>query len=163
MDRIQVAAEISIGRAVGFGALAVGTVVLGLIFEPVLALKTGSALTLLMALVLLLKSEQARSRPYRRGRSPGHAPDAVVVGYLGHFDVLLARRLFPHVPVVLDHLVGASDTATDRGVGGGARQRLLRRLDDAALAAADVVVVDTDEHRAALPSEEIDRAAAITL
>ena len=61
-----------------------------------------------------------RSRPYRRGRSPGHAPDAVVVGYLGHFDVLLARRLFPHVPVVLDHLVGASDTATDRGVRAGA-------------------------------------------
>jgi hypothetical protein len=32
----------------------------------VLALKTGSALTLLMAVVLLLKAEQARSRPYRR-------------------------------------------------------------------------------------------------
>ena len=53
-------------------------------------------------------------------RSAGAAgrrwPDAVVVGYLGHFDVLLARRLFPHVPIVLDHLIGASDTATDRGV-----------------------------------------------
>jgi hypothetical protein len=66
VDRIQVAAEISIGRAVGFGALAVGTVVLGLVFEPALALKTGSALTLLMAVILLLKAEQARSRPYRR-------------------------------------------------------------------------------------------------
>lgn len=66
MDRIRAAAEISIGRAVGFGAFAVGTVVLGLIFEPVLALKTGSALTLLMVVVLLLKSEQARSRPYQR-------------------------------------------------------------------------------------------------
>jgi hypothetical protein len=66
VDRIRAAAEISIGRAVGFGALAVGTVVLGLIFEPVLALKTGSALTLLMVVVLLLKSEQARSRPYQR-------------------------------------------------------------------------------------------------
>ena len=102
-----------------------------------------------------------RSRPYRRGRSPGHAPDAVVVGYLGHFDVLLARRLFPHVPVVLDHLVGASDTATDRGVGGGARQRLLRRLDDAALAAADVVVVDTEEHRTALPESARRRALVV--
>ena len=102
-----------------------------------------------------------RSRPYRRGRSPGHAPDAVVVGYLGHFDVLLARRLFPHVPVVLDHLVGASDTATDRGVRAGARQRLLRRLDDAALAAADVVVVDTEEHRAALPEAARRRAVVV--
>ena len=36
-----------------------------------------------------------RSRRLRRG---GNWPDAVVVGYLGHFDVLLARRLFPHVP-----------------------------------------------------------------
>jgi hypothetical protein len=39
------------------------------------------------------------------------APDVVLVGYLGHFDVHLARRLFPRVPVVLDHLAGASDTA----------------------------------------------------
>jgi hypothetical protein len=66
VDRIRVAAEISIGRAVGFGALAVGTVVLGLIFEPVLALKTGGALTLLMAAILLLKSVRALSQPYRR-------------------------------------------------------------------------------------------------
>jgi hypothetical protein len=32
----------------------------------VLALKTGSTLTLLMVVVLLLKSEQARTRPYQR-------------------------------------------------------------------------------------------------
>ena len=42
------------------------------------------------------------------------APDVVLVGYLGHFDVHLARLLFRGVPVVLDHLVGASDTARDR-------------------------------------------------
>src|SRR5689334_11126361 len=38
------------------------------------------------------------------------APDVVLVGYLGHFDVHLARMLFRRVPVVLDHLIGASDT-----------------------------------------------------
>jgi hypothetical protein len=65
VDRIQVAAEISIGRAVGFGALAIGTVVLGLIFNPALALKSGGALTLLMAAVIQLKAERARSQPYR--------------------------------------------------------------------------------------------------
>jgi hypothetical protein len=65
VDRIQVAAEISIGRAVGFGALAIGTVVLGLIFNPVLALKTGGALTLLMASIIQLKAERARIQPYR--------------------------------------------------------------------------------------------------
>jgi glycosyltransferase involved in cell wall biosynthesis len=88
-------------------------------------------------------------------------PDAVLVGYLGHFDVLLARRLFPHLPVVLDHLVGASDTAADRGVSTGLRQRLLRRLDDAALGCADVVVVDTDEHLAALPERHRGRALVV--
>jgi hypothetical protein len=66
VDRIRGAAELSVGRAVGFGGLAVGTVVVGLVFEPVLALKTGSTLTLLMAVVLLLKSERARTQPYRR-------------------------------------------------------------------------------------------------
>ena len=65
MDRIQAAAEISIGRAVGFGTLAIATVVLGLIFDPVLALKSGGALTLLMAAIILIKAERARSQPYR--------------------------------------------------------------------------------------------------
>ena len=97
----------------------------------------------------------------RRWRRTGSWPDAVVVGYLGHFDVLLARRLFPHLPVVLDHLVGASDTAADRGVAGGLRQRLLRRLDAAALGAADVVLVDTDEHRDALPGTHRRRALVV--
>jgi glycosyltransferase involved in cell wall biosynthesis len=97
----------------------------------------------------------------RRFRRDGSWPDAVVVGYLGHFDVLLARRLFPHVPVVLDHLVGASDTATDRGVSGGFRQRLLQWLDRAALGSADVVVVDTVEHLLALPAPAVGRAVVV--
>jgi glycosyltransferase involved in cell wall biosynthesis len=104
-----------------------------------------------------------RAARFRRGGdgTRGSWPDAVVVGYLGHFDVLLARRLFPHVPVVLDHLIGASDTATDRGVGDGLRQRLLARLDAAALSRADLVVVDTDEHRDALPDEYRGRALVV--
>lgn len=77
-------------------------------------------------------------------------PDAVLVGYLGHFDVLLARVLFPRTPAVHDMLIFASDTARDRGAG-GAKQRLLRLLDLAAVRASDLVVVDTDEHLAALP------------
>ncbi len=98
-----------------------------------------------------------RSRRYR-----GTArPDAVVVGYLGHFDVLLARRLFRRVPLVLDHLIGAGDTATDRGVAPGLRHRLLRALDEAALRSADLVVVDTEEHRAALPAVHRPRALVV--
>jgi SAM-dependent methyltransferase len=89
------------------------------------------------------------------------APDAVVVGYLGHFDVHLARMLFRRVPVVLDHLVGASDTARDRRLDGGPRQMLLRMIDSAALRAADIVVVDTDEHLAALPPRHRARAVVV--
>jgi hypothetical protein len=65
VERIQFAAELSIGRAVAFGALAIGTTVLGLIFEPALALKAGGTLTLLMAAILQLKGERAPLRPYR--------------------------------------------------------------------------------------------------
>ena len=89
------------------------------------------------------------------------APDVVVVGYLGHFDVHLARLLFRRVPVVLDHLVGASATGRDRRLDGGPRQVLLRLIDAAALRAADVVVVDTEEHLAALPAQHRARAVVV--
>jgi glycosyltransferase involved in cell wall biosynthesis len=85
-------------------------------------------------------------------RSP--RPDAVLVGYLGHFDVLLARLLFRRTPIVHDMLIFASDTARDRGAG-GLKQALLRRLDAAAVAASDLVVVDTDEHLAMLPADRL--------
>ena len=88
-------------------------------------------------------------------------PDAVLVGYLGHFDVHLARLLFRRVPVVLDHLAGASDTGRDRRLDGGPRQALLRLIDAAALRAADVVLVDTEEHRAALPGRCRRRAVVV--
>jgi SAM-dependent methyltransferase len=89
------------------------------------------------------------------------APDVVLVGYLGHFDVHLARLMFRRVPVVLDHLVGASDTARDRRLDGGLRQVLLRMIDSGALHAADIVVVDTEEHLAALPQRYRARAVVV--
>jgi glycosyltransferase involved in cell wall biosynthesis len=92
-------------------------------------------------------------------RSP--SPDVVVVGYLGHFDVHLARLLFRRVPIVLDHLVGASDTGRDRRLDGGPRQAILRLIDAAALRAADIIVVDTDEHLGALPGRHRARAVVV--
>jgi hypothetical protein len=65
LHRIEDAAEISVGRAVGFGTLAIVTAVLGLIFDPAMAFKTGGGLTLLMAAILWLKLEHARRQPYR--------------------------------------------------------------------------------------------------
>ncbi|HEY6480416.1 MAG TPA: glycosyltransferase [Streptosporangiaceae bacterium] len=88
-------------------------------------------------------------------------PDVVVVGYLGHFDVHLARLIFRRVPIVLDHLVGASDTGRDRQLDGGPRQAVLRLIDAAALRAASVIVVDTDEHLAALPPRFRGRAVVV--
>ena len=89
------------------------------------------------------------------------APDVVLVGYLGHFDVHLARLVFRRVPVVLDHLVGASATGRDRRLDGGPRQALLRLIDAAALRAADIIVVDTEEHLAALPERPRARGVVV--
>jgi glycosyltransferase involved in cell wall biosynthesis len=97
------------------------------------------------------------ARPARRMRRP----DVVLVGYLGHFDVHLARLLFRGVPIVLDHLVSASGTGRDRRLDGGPRRALLRMIDAAALAAAAVVLADTEEHRAALPERYRSRAVVV--
>ena len=91
-------------------------------------------------------------------------PDVVVVGYLGHFDVHLARLLYPRrkVPIVLDHLISAANTAKDRRVaGGGLKQRLLTLIDAAALRAADIVVVDTEEHLEIVPEKYRSKAVVV--
>ncbi|MFD6139808.1 glycosyltransferase [Promicromonospora sp. NPDC060271] len=88
----------------------------------------------------------------RHRRAEGR-PAAVLVGYLGHFDVVLARLLHPRSVIVLDHLVFAGDTAADRGAA-GLRVRLLTGLDRLAVACADVVVTDTEEHRRMLPDPD---------
>ncbi|MFC4631611.1 glycosyltransferase [Promicromonospora alba] len=88
----------------------------------------------------------------RQRRAEGR-PGAVLVGYLGHFDVVLARLLYPRSVIVLDHLVFAGDTAADRGAA-GLRVRLLTGLDRLAVACADLVVTDTEEHRQMLPDPD---------
>ena len=79
-------------------------------------------------------------------------PDVVVVGYLGHFDVLLARVLFPRTTIVLDHLIFAGTTGVDRGATGRTTGRLLSALDRLSMAAASIVVVDTVEHARRVPA-----------
>ncbi len=91
-------------------------------------------------------------------------PDVVAVGYLGHFDVHLARLLYPRhrVPIVLDHLISAANTAKDRKIaGGGLKQRLLELIDAAALRAADIVVVDTEEHLQIVPEKYRSKAVVV--
>jgi glycosyltransferase involved in cell wall biosynthesis len=84
--------------------------------------------------------------------------DAVLVGYLGHFDVVLARLLFRRTTIVLDHLISASDTARDRGEGGALKQLVMRGIDALALRSADLVVVDTVEHAELLPARHRPKA-----
>ena len=90
-------------------------------------------------------------------------PDVVVVGYLGHFDVHLARLLYRRgkVPIVLDHLISAANTAKDRRLEGGMKTKLLRLIDAAALRAADIVVVDTEEHLEIVPEKYRSKAVVV--
>src|SRR5487761_875680 len=99
------------------------------------------------------------ARARRLGR-----PGAVVVDYLGHFDVHLARLLYRRgrVPIVLDHLISAAGTAKDRRIGGsGLKQRLLTLIDAAALRAADIVLVDTEEHLEIVPEKYRSKAVVV--
>ena len=86
-------------------------------------------------------AKQARAWVRANGK-----PDAVLVGYMGHFDVLLAHHVFKGVPIILDHLIFAGDTAKDRGAQ-GLKVKLLKLLDRMAINAASLVVLDTKEHQ----------------
>lgn len=87
--------------------------------------------------------------------------DAVFVGYLGHFDVVLARILFPRTRIILDLLVFAGDTGRDRGVSSSPKLYLLDLLDRVAIRCANVIAVDTDEHRDLLAPPIRHRAVVV--
>jgi glycosyltransferase involved in cell wall biosynthesis len=103
-------------------------------------------------------------RVARRWRALAHdvraapPPDAVLVGYPGHADILYARRLFKGVPIILDHLEFATAAARDHGANGRTSQALLGALDRAAVRRANVIVVDSEGQRDRLPVTDRDRA-----
>ncbi|TMA95486.1 MAG: glycosyltransferase family 4 protein, partial [Deltaproteobacteria bacterium] len=96
----------------------------------------------------------AARRLARRWRALSGPPPLVVVGFGGQLDALLARRLCrPRAALVFAPLVTLSETLVeDRQVfpAAGLRARALAALDRAALAAADLVLVDTAAHAAYL-------------
>jgi hypothetical protein len=53
-------------RACGFGSLAIFCVMIGLSYEPRSAFQAGGILTMMMALILVLKSHYARTQDHRR-------------------------------------------------------------------------------------------------
>lgn len=113
--------------------------------------------------ILLVRLAAAWWMLWRRSTAVPGPIDAVVVGYLGHFDVHLARRLWRRQPVALDHLASARDTAWDRGAHGPRLVAALDRLDARAVAAADVPFVDTASHRQLLPAGARDRAEIVAV
>ena len=62
MGEIRRVAVDCIGRAVMFGSLAIGCVMIGFSFNPVSAFRTGALLTLTMALALIWKAMTAAPR-----------------------------------------------------------------------------------------------------
>ena len=67
MERIRQVAIECVGRAVMFGWLAIGCVMVGFSFAPVSSFRSGAVLALLMALVLLWRAMTAA------GRNPKHS------------------------------------------------------------------------------------------
>ncbi|HEX6258970.1 MAG TPA: glycosyltransferase [Candidatus Saccharimonadales bacterium] len=102
------------------------------------------------------------TRLIARARRMPHA-DMVLVGHLGLFDIRLARWLFRQAPIALDYMISGAGTAKDRGVKKGFKTKLITWLDQAALKRANIVIVDTDEHLAALPEEHKHKGLVIAV
>lgn len=120
----------------------------------------GRAWTAYRLVLRLLRRWATLTRAGRRARRAGR-PDAVIVGYLGHFDVILARLLFPRDRIVLDQMLFAADTAIDRGVTSGLKLRLLRLIDAVAVRCADLVLLDTHEQSELLAPGQRHKAVVV--
>lgn len=66
MDRIRYYADLSVRRALGFAGLALITVMMGLSYDPLTALRVAAVLLGLAAAVLVYKARNAIHRNYRR-------------------------------------------------------------------------------------------------
>ncbi len=64
--RLDARAELSVARACAFAGLATLCLMIGLSAEPAACLRAGGYAILLTAVLLLLKAQRARSKPYRQ-------------------------------------------------------------------------------------------------
>lgn len=119
MQELETLAVLSVRRACGFGALAIATLMFGLIGTPVLAFGSGAVCCLLMALILFWKSDQALRLDHRKtelwmmlaeSHRPPHDVATVVVPrilhrtYLDHCRLVLTFAVGLAVPAVGLHL-----------------------------------------------------------
>ena len=65
MDMIDTLARVSVGRACGFGLLAIVCTMTGLAGTPAVALKAGGLLCLLTAAICIVRAQGAPRRPYK--------------------------------------------------------------------------------------------------
>jgi hypothetical protein len=88
VQEIEVLAILSVRRACGFGALAIATLMFGLIGTPATSFGSGAVCCLLTAVILYWKSEQVMHTDHRRtelwlmlaeNRRPPHSVASIVV------------------------------------------------------------------------------------
>ncbi len=90
-------------------------------------------------------------------------PDVVIVGYLGAFDVHLARVRF-RCPVVLDQLATLGGTVQDRRLNEKVwLTSLLERADRLAARSASVVMVDTAEQLESIPDNQSGKGLIVSV
>ncbi len=83
MEKIQNLALLSVGRGVGFAALAIAVFMVGMSSDLPLSLKAGGILSLITSLTLLMKGLRAPSHNYKRTElwimlNPDERPSAEV-------------------------------------------------------------------------------------
>ena len=66
MEQMRRVAYETVLRACGFASLAIFCVMIGMSFMPRLAFQAGGFLTTMMALILIFKAYEARTKDYRR-------------------------------------------------------------------------------------------------
>jgi hypothetical protein len=102
VQELEALAMLSVRRACGFGALAIGTLMLGLAGTPAVAFAIGAVCCLLMALILYWKSDHALRLDHRKTElwmmlAESHRPPpdvaAVVVPRILHHTYLSHCRL----------------------------------------------------------------------
>ena len=65
MEKLRNAAFVSVGRAVGFTGFGIFTLMFGLSYEPVLALRSGGVLILVLLLALLIRAYRVPRQDFR--------------------------------------------------------------------------------------------------
>jgi hypothetical protein len=66
MEQMRRVAFETVLRACGFGSLAIFCIMIGLSFNPRAAFQAGGILTMLMSVILILKSREALTKDYRK-------------------------------------------------------------------------------------------------